>query len=324
MSECDIGASGLRELTLRELTERLCTEEPMEIWQLRTGSLAHRAGSYGQYFTTWDFANAILRDYAMNMYQWLRVAADETLPVEQVMTVLRTVDPIYSTYLGYSGFETLARSAERLLARDDHDRASLVAGLAELTGYLNRLTAWSHHHFPWHLGGERYRYPDDGVVAPPCAYAPTAGGVTPVGRASRQVQVRLEWEPIGLSVVGVLETDLNEQLCREFLEAMPFTVLQDHAVVSGESMYAWTPLVSLAPTPVTERICDAPAGRLRYSQATGNKLVVQYGPANETLRVPVLGSVVAENLNALRKVGPSVWESTFRSKEPVWLTVTAA
>ncbi|MGW7825156.1 cucumopine synthase-related protein [Streptomyces puniciscabiei] len=309
---------------LRELTERLRTEEPEEIRQLRTGMLAHRAGSYGQYFTTWDLANGILRDYSMNVYQWLRVAADDSLTVEQVMTVLRTVDPIYSTYLGYSGFETLARAAERLLRRADHDRASLLAGLTDLTAYVNRLTAWSHHEFPWHLGGDRFRYPEDGMGAPACAYSPTAGGVTPAGQPQHRVRVRLRWEPPGLEAVGEIATDLNEELTREFLASLPFTVLQDHAVVSGETMYAWTPLVSLASTPVTERICDAPVGRLRYSQATGNKLVVQYGPSNEPLRVPVLGQVVPEDLEVLRKVGALVWESTFRSKEPVWLTVRGA
>jgi hypothetical protein len=316
MSGRERGAGGLR-----ELTERLCTQEPEEIRRLRTGTLAHRAGSYGQYFTTWDLANGILRDYSMNLYQWLRIAADETLPAGHVLTMLRTADPIYSTYLGYSGFETLAHGAERLLRRDDHDRASLLAGLSELTGYVNRLTAWSHHQFPWHLGGEQYRYPQDGAVVPPCAYTPTPGSVTPEGRPERRVRVRLRWEPYGLEAVGELATDLNEELCREFLAALPFTVLQDHAVVSGRTMYAWTPLVSLAPTPVTERICDAPDGRLRYSMATGNKLVVQYGPANEPLRVPVLGQVVPEDLGVLEKVGALVWESTFRSKEPVWLTV---
>ncbi|MET8861161.1 hypothetical protein ABZW95_34060, partial [Streptomyces sp. NPDC004579] len=128
-------------------------------------------------------------------------------------------------------------------------------------------------------------------------------------------------QPLGLTARAYVATDLNPQLASEFLEALPFTVLQDHAMVTGESMYAWTPLVSLAPTPVTERICDAPPGRLRYSQATGNKLVVQYGRTSETLSVPVLGNVELEDTDVLQKVGPAVWESTFRSKMPVWLTV---
>lgn len=85
-------------------------------------------------------------------------------------------------------------------------------------------------------------------------------------------------------------------------------------------MYAWAPLVSVAPTPVTERICDAPPGRLRFSQATGNKLIVQYGPTTETLRGPVLGKVADEHIDRLPKVGQAVWESTFRTKDLIWIT----
>ena len=101
-------------------------------------------------------------------------------------------------------------------------------------------------------------------------------------------------------------------------------MLQDHAVVSGRSMYAWAPLVSVAPAPVTERICDAPAGRLRFSKATGMKLVVQYGPTTEPLTVPVLGTVGAGDLDILAKVGRAVWDSTYMTKEPIWLTVELA
>ncbi|MDJ1131257.1 hypothetical protein [Streptomyces iconiensis] len=308
---------------LRDLTARLLTREPEEIRLLRTGGLAHQAGSYGQYFTTWDLANGILRDYSMNLYQWTRVAADPRVPVCTVQDMLRTVDPIYSSYLGYSGFETLARSAERVLGTQFEQRGPLVAELAELSGYVNRLTAWSHHAFPWHVG-ERYRYPEGGRRAQPCAYVPSqAAGPGPAreGAGEHRVPITLEWQPLGLTARAYVASDLNPRLAREFLDALPFTVLQDHAVVTGESMYAWTPLVSLAPTPVIERICDAPPGRLRYSQATGNKLVVQYGSTSETLSVPVLGNVEPEDAAVLRKVGPAVWESTFRSKEPVWLTV---
>src|SRR6516165_6844668 len=77
---------------MRAITERLQTEEPQEIRSLRTGSLPYQPGSYGQYFTTWDFAHGILRDYSMNLYQLLRMAANEDLSVENVLTILQTLD----------------------------------------------------------------------------------------------------------------------------------------------------------------------------------------------------------------------------------------
>jgi hypothetical protein len=296
---------------LRALTERLQTEEPQEIRSLRTGALPCQPGSYGQYFTTWDFAHGILRDYSMNLYQLLRMAANEDLSVESVLTILQTLDPIYSQYLGYSGFATLAEIAESIAESSIADRAALLDVLAAFTGYVNRLVAWSHHYFPWHLG-EHFPYPTR--VESPLPKPP-------VPHDREGVPIRLSWQPGGIEAIATLSSDLNKELCSDFLAALPFTVLQDHAMVTGESMYAWTPLVNLAPVRVTERICDAPIGRLRYSQATGNKLVVQYGPTTEILRAPVLGQVRAADLSKLRDVGRAVWDSNFRSKDHIWLTV---
>ncbi|MEJ2857702.1 MULTISPECIES: hypothetical protein [unclassified Saccharothrix] len=299
---------------LRELISKYVSEEPPEIQQMRTGTLPDLPGSYDQYFTAWDFANSIVRDYAMNLYQLLRMAHDESLPVANVLTVFRTLDPIYSTFLGYNGFPTLAEYATKI-GEPTEDRRELVDRLSTFVEYANRLTAWSHHYFPWHVGAH-YRYAESEAASRP-EYRPA-----PVDEgSSRTIPVKLTWQPLGVEVIGELALDLNEQLCEDFVKSLPFTVLQDHAVVSGESMYAWAPIVSVAPTPVRERICDAPVGRLRFSQATGNKLIVQYGPTSETLKSPVLGKVVDGHVDRLAEVGKAVWESTFRSKEHIWLTV---
>lgn len=295
---------------LNSLTRAITVDEPIEIAALRSGQLPNRPGTRGQYFTTWDFANGILRDYSMNLYQILRLATNDDLGVDSVVTVFRTLDPIYSEYLGYSGFTALVGYARAIRDCRITDRAELIALLTAFTGYVNRLTAWSHHYFPWHFG-DHYQYPDH--VRQQVLSAPD--------EAHEAVSVRLRWEPLGIEVTGAIYRDLNPQLCAEFLAALPFTVLQDHAVVTGDSLYAWTPIVSVAPVPVTERICDAPVGRLRFSQATGNKLVIQYGGTTETLSVPVLGKVCSEDHDRLRRVGDAVWDSTFGSKDHIWLTV---
>lgn len=306
---------------LRDLTRSLMGREPDEIRALRTGTVPLHPGSYGQYFTTWDLANGILRDYSMNVYQTVRMAADERLTVAAVNAVLETWDPIYSKYLGYSGFPTLEYHAERVRTSSFHDRGALVTSLMELTEYVNRLTAWSHHCFPWDIGAS-LRYQSENSTAPPHGTPPEAP--TPEGDPGRRIPLRLRWDPLGVEISAYLATDLNEQLCDDVIRALPFTVLQDHAVVSGKSMYAWAPLVSVAPTPVTERICDAPVGRLRFSQATGNKLIIQYGTTTEPLRVPVLGMVAEPDRGKLDAVGRAVWESTFRTKEPIWVTAELA
>lgn len=302
---------------MRAVTARLMMEEPEEIRDLRTGAAKHRPGSYGQYFTAWDLANGILRDYAMNLYQLLRLAADGDLDSPQVIRVLRSWHSVYRDYLECNGFLALARYATALTDSDSGHHGKLIDGLAALTGYVNRLTAWSHHYFPWHLGAD-YRYGEHRPGPRRVAISTDSEGPLSSGRGP---SIRLHWEPLGIDVTARLQPELNEQLCAEFLEALPFTVLQQHAVVTGESMYAWTPLVSVAPTPIKERICDAPVGRLRFSQATGNKLIVQYGPTTETLYVPVLGMVARKDIDRLPSVGRAVWDSAFHTKDPIWLTV---
>ena len=297
---------------LHELADRLIGEEPPELRALRTGSLARQIGSYGQYFTTWDFANGILRDYAMNLYQLLRQVTDGQLAVDAARAVLRSWQTVYAEYLADSGFTALGHHARAVASDPPENRDAFVDRLSALVAYLNRLVAWSHQSFPWHLG-ERCRYP---ATAGEPAHAPVSAA-TPRG-----IPVRLSWEPLAIAVEARL-SDANERLRADVLAALPFTVLQSHAVVTGESMYAWTPLVSVAPTPVIERICDAPVGRLRFSQATGNKLVVQYGRTTETLSAPVLGEVVPRDLALVAQVGRAAWESTFRTKDRIWLTVEA-
>jgi hypothetical protein len=305
---------------LRALTRHLVANEPPEIYALRNGEVPGQPGTDGQYFTTWDFANSILRDYTMVLYKHVRLAADERLSVADVLTVMQTYDPTFTEFLGYCGFHVLASHTERVREGPATDRVTLLAQLSELAEYAHRLAGWSHHYFPWNVG-EQYRYAVARPVGPPLPAGPDVMAAR--SNPAERVPLRLAWESESLSAeVGAeLACDLNEALCADLIAALPFTVLQTNSVVTGESMYAWAPLVSVAPTPVTERICDAPAGRLRFSLNTGNKLVVQYGTATEPLSVPVVGAVDAGDLDALGKVGRAVWESTYHTKELIWLTV---
>lgn len=58
-----------------EETDRIATREPEEMRRLRTGTLENCAGSYGQYFGTWDIAHGMLRDFAFSaLFPLLRIA----------------------------------------------------------------------------------------------------------------------------------------------------------------------------------------------------------------------------------------------------------
>jgi hypothetical protein len=299
------------------ITRRLMTAEPEEIRLFRTGAMTNKAGSYGQYFGTWEIAAGMIRDYSMyTMYPLLQLAENPAIGLAEFRATLQAFDPPYSNYLRYSGFPELGRLAVAL--RDgvgaSTSRADIVAAMRAFYAYTNRLAAWSFHYFPWGLGeGFRYDKPDE-----PAPIVRNSQGRV---RIKGGRKVRLTWRPLDITVDAVLATAENPELCADVIQALPFTILQDHAVVTGESMYAWTPVVSTAPIHVRERICDAPKGRLRFSQSTGQKFIVQYGPTTEDLAQPVLGEIEARDADKLDALGQHVWRSTYTTKELIWLTV---
>jgi hypothetical protein len=232
--------------------------------------------------------------------------------------VFEELEAGYGGLLHYSGFETAVRAAKRLeaAAADEVPRDLWIAAMTSYVRYVNRLDAWSHHYFPWYLGEQFTTDPTDEPITPPAA---TGGTLSCEGP-----RIRLTWEPLGITVHATLAANLNPELVEEVLAEVPFRVSQEHAVMAGESMFAWTPAVSLAPVRVRERVCDAPAGRLRFQQASGQKLVVAYGPTSETVNAPVLGVVDAGDVGLLPRVGAAVAESTFSTKDLIWLEVARA
>lgn len=135
--------------------------------------------------------------------------------------------------------------------------------------------------------------------------------------------IDISWPSLGVTVVAELNDERNPELCEEFWQHLPFKILQAHPVVSGASMYAWTPIVSSAPVHHREMITDCPVGRLRYSQSTGNKMSIQYGVGLEPLAQPVLGQVLEEYCHLLPDVGKAVWNNLFWQKDLIFVEVSA-
>jgi hypothetical protein len=317
-----VGYGNLAEVVadIRSKTAEIKHQEPKEIRAFRLGALDNKAGSYGQYFGTWDIAAGMMRDYSMyTYYPLVQIVENAAIPLEQFKFILDSFDHPYSNYLRYSGFPDMGHLAFALRQHFPaaRSRAQAVEAVRAFCAYTNKLAAWSFHYFPWGLG-KHFAYDDPEEPAP--SIADTSRRV----RIANGRKIRLTWQPIGISVDAVLAVNENPELCQDVIAALPFTILQDHAVVTGESIYAWTPLLSTAPIHVRERICDAPKGRLRFSQSTGQKLIVQYGPTTEDLAQPVLGEVVADHADRLDAVGAAVWKSTFETKELIWLTVELA
>ncbi|CAH1650977.1 Cucumopine_C domain-containing protein [Chelatococcus asaccharovorans] len=316
----DMSFQSLRDVVkaTKERTAAILHNEPQEIRAFRSGNLENKAGSYGQYFGTWDIAAGMIRDYSMyTYYPLVHVIENRDISLEQFCFILNSFDHSYSNYLRYSGFPDMGLLAfalrEHLPSAESREEA--IDAVRAFCAYTNQLAAWSFHYFPWGLGKQFvYDKPEEQVPS-----LMDLSRRVPIRDGRR---IRLTWDPLGISVDAFLAVNENPELCRDVIAALPFRILQDHAVVTGESMYAWTPLISTAPIQVRERICDAPKGRIRFSQSTGQKFIVQYGPTTEDLAQPVLGEVIPEHADRLDEVGRRVWQSTFETKEQIWLTVS--
>jgi hypothetical protein len=126
----------------------------------------------------------------------------------------------------------------------------------------------------------------------------------------------IEYPDLNITISALLLEDMNPELCEVIWSHLPLQCVQEHAVVSGGSLYCWTPIVTTAPVRTREKLADQPLGRVRYSQSTGNKLGMNYGPITEPLEhcIPI-GQVIEEDLEKLKAVGKAVWDSAFYSKK---------
>lgn len=115
-------------------------------------------------------------------------------------------------------------------------------------------------------------------------------------------------------LIDLLEEE-NPELVDEVWGELPFTCVWEHAMVSDKSIYCWVPMISLSPSRKVLLHTEAPVGCVQYSQRTGNKLLFKYGPLNEDLGAPVIGTVSQEYLPELERLGEEIWNNYYLNKE---------
>lgn len=302
-------------LRLERATAGIIRHEPNGLRELRTGQFHGQPGSYGQYFGAVDIAAGMLRDFAWYVAYPTLVMLREHRDKKMTVAMIREMFPALINYLGYSGFPELRVYGAAIIERLDHtDTDGIDKMLTAFCRYLNAIYPWVYHYFPWDLG-DHMRYADGGAQVSITAIS------NPETLTPTDALIRMRWEPLDIEVRAWIAVEHNAELCRDVLAAMPFTAMQSHPMVSGESLFAWAPMITTAPTPFKEEIRKAPIGRLRYSTRTGQKLIVQYGSTSEDIMAPVLGAVMAEDCHKLPALGKAVWNSVYQNKVPVWLTV---
>ena len=128
-------------------------------------------------------------------------------------------------------------------------------------------------------------------------------------------QVKMTWPELDISMIFELDDEHNKALCDEFWDALPLVAVQEHGSVSGELIYCWVNMLSFAEVPFSQLHSESPFGRVSYSQGTGNKVIIKYGPVSEDCYAPVLGMVPEQYLGDLKKVGKIIWDNYYMDKK---------
>jgi len=127
--------------------------------------------------------------------------------------------------------------------------------------------------------------------------------------------ISLEWPELNVKVQAKLADDKNPTLCNFLWENLPIHLLQSHAMVSGDTMYAFHNLTKEIPAEYVEDYTDerywghvpAHVGCVRFATTGYQVLTIQWGPERTEYerRVPV-AYVLPENLDRLAFVGQAV------------------
>ncbi|KAI0695712.1 hypothetical protein BC835DRAFT_1414685 [Cytidiella melzeri] len=286
---------------------KILSAELAEITAIRTGNL--KIGSNNQYFTTWDFANSMIHDQSImgTPGTILSISVSLQLPPLQQL-------PHHGFFCG----EALPSHAHRQERQGCWQGCLLPPCLSQL------FAAWSFHAFPWGLGKD-------------LTYVPNMTAVASLQDLSRWVTVlpglkaRLTWGKLNILVIAHLAANENDKLIVEFMKICLSLIVIRHCYQCYVGLHLhchsrshrgfrriYVHLGSThlhSPVQVKKRQCNAPVGCIRYSQGTGNKMIIQYGEITEDIKTPVLGEVKAQYAPQLKQVGQAVLANTFAAKK---------
>lgn len=127
-------------------------------------------------------------------------------------------------------------------------------------------------------------------------------------------QVRVQMDPVR-----------NAAIIELFLKHLPYTVLQNHALVSGDHLYHTCPIPELVHAKADYVEPDrtvTPDGTVFLSHLV--HFGIKYGKLSEYLPAAPVGRVVEEDLPVLKEVGASLWDAAYNSHETIHAHVYVA
>lgn len=134
-------------------------------------------------------------------------------------------------------------------------------------------------------------------------------------------QIEVEWVELAQKVTVNLDEQKNPELVELLWNNLPYQSVQTHALVSGQHLYHIAPISELVYTKarVKEDRTKSPEGTVFLSQL--HHLAIKYGNLTEYLPAAAIGEVIPEDMQRLKDIGAHCWESTFRNKTPICVSV---
>ncbi|GAB3212439.1 hypothetical protein ACQEU5_16370 [Marinactinospora thermotolerans] len=135
-------------------------------------------------------------------------------------------------------------------------------------------------------------------------------------------QIEIEWVQPGITVTADLSWERNPELAELLWTGLlPYNSLQNHALVSGNHLYHLIadPRLVYTEARYKEDRTKSPDGTVFLSQL--QHLAVKYGPLTEYLPAAPVGSVVPEDIDALREAGRACWKAAWETKQPIEVRV---
>lgn len=133
--------------------------------------------------------------------------------------------------------------------------------------------------------------------------------------------IEMSFSPIKITIRAKLSENLNRELCKILWNSLPYRSIQCHALVAGEQLYHYTPIIEAISyqAQTKENKTKQPVGRINMSSL--QLMSIKYGLITEYLKSVPVAQVVEEDLDKLKKAGEIVWESVYKTKELIMVTV---
>lgn len=135
-------------------------------------------------------------------------------------------------------------------------------------------------------------------------------------------EMEIEWIPLEIKVSATLLEDKNPKLCDLLWKNLPYNSIQCHALISGQHIYHYNPIVEsfFVEPEVKESRAKSLDGTVFLSYL--QHLSIKYGDVTEDLPAAPVARVPLKDISKLKEAGRKCWESTYKTKEPIEVRVT--